>query len=296
MPDSLAGHAGRVDSALVAPSAALQDCIRAYYWHDLRPAGPLSFEQRLTLVPPGPYHGLVWLLDGRALLVECGGQPVQQELPRCFVASAHRFAYRSMAITPYCSFGMAFQPGALALLTGLDVGSRVDAITEAGACLPADWTEWLEAVPRAPHHAERIACCERFLAPRWAKAAAQNRGWVGLIAQGWRRQARVGAIGLLNWTQRHLQRRTRQLVGLTPVEVDRLLRLERALLDFRDGRASRAEVAADHGYADQPHFTREVRQVYRRSPGELRQRLDDPEAQGDWLLRLSTVPPPSQAD
>lgn len=90
----------------------------------------------------------------------------------------------------------------------------------------------------------------------------------------------------LSCTQRHFQRRTRALTGLKPMEIERMLRLERALLDVRDGRASRVEAASAHGYADQPHFTREVRAFYRRSPGELMRRLVDTEAESDWLLRI----------
>lgn len=277
---------GRADSALALPAAELAACVRAYYWHDLRPCGELTLEQRLSYIPPSPYNALVWLLDGRALLVECDGKSQASELPAVFLAGAHRHAYRSMAITPYSSFGLVFQPGALALLSGMDAAHQVDSISDAWPQLPPDWQALLGAVAEAPDHARRIALCERFLAPRWAAVAGKHRGWVELTGDAWRHRARVAALGVLNWTQRHFQRRTRQLTGLKPGEVERMLRLERTLLDVRDGRASRVDAAAEHGYADQPHFTREVRALYRRSSGELMQGLDEPDADADWLLRL----------
>lgn len=276
----------RADSALALPSRELTACVRAYYWHDLRHCGYLTLEQRLTYIPPSPYNALVWLLDGRALLVECDGTSVDTELPAVFLAGAHRHAYRSMAITPYSSFGLVFQPGALALLSGMDMACHVDRITDAFPVLPSDWQPLLSAVTGAHDHAQRIVLCERFLAPRWAAVTSKHRGWVELIGDAWQHRARVVALGMLNWTQRHFQRRTRQLTGLKPREVERMLRLERALLDVRDGRASRVEAAVRHGYADQPHFTREVRTFYQRSSGELLRRLNEPHADGDWPLRL----------
>lgn len=278
-------QAGRADSALALPACELSACVRCYYWHDLRPCAELTLQQRLTNVPPSPYNALVWL-DGRALLVECDGKSVATELPPVFLAGAHRHAYRSMAITPYLSFGLVFQPGTLALLSGMDVADQADCITDARAQLPADWQALLSAVADAPDHARRIALCEQFLAPRWAAVSGKHRGWVALTADAWQHRARVVALGVLNWTQRHFQRRTRQLTGLKPGEVERLLRVERAMLDVRDGRATRVDAANAHGYADQPHFSREVRTVYQRSSGELMRGLKDPDADGDWLLRL----------
>jgi len=221
----------RADSALALPGRDLTACVRAYYWHDLPDCGDLTLGQRLTYVPPSPYNALVWLLDGRALLVECAGKSLASELPAVFLAGAHRHAYRSKTITPYSSFGLVFQPGALALLSGMDVNQQVDSITDAWPQLPSDWQALLNAVAEAPDHAQRIALCERFLASRWAAVAGKHRGWVDLIGDAWQYRARVAALGVSNWTQRHFQRRTRQLTGLTPGEVERMLRLERALLD-----------------------------------------------------------------
>ncbi|NML16116.1 helix-turn-helix transcriptional regulator [Azohydromonas caseinilytica] len=276
----------RSDSALAAPSAELGACVRAYYWHDLRPCAPLSLEQRQSLIPPNPYMAVVWLVEGRAVLVERGGQAQAVELPAVMLAGAHRQPYRSMALTPYNSFGLVFQPAALGLLSGLDADRLTEQVVDAREHLPPDWSAFLDAVATAPDHAQRIACCEAFLGPRWATAAGPRSVWRRFGAALWQRSTRAAALGLLNWTQRHFQRRTRQLAGLSATEIERLLRLEQALRDVRDGRASRAEAAAAHGYADQPHFTREVRTYMHGSPGELLQRVNDPERESDWLLRL----------
>ena len=276
------------DSRLLAPSAALAGCVRAFYWHDLRPAGAaLTLGQRLTYIPPGPYNGIVWLVSGRAMLVECGGQPLESELPPIFVAGAHRHPYRSIAITPYCSFGLVFQPAALALLSGVAMGERLDSIGDARPLLPSDWHDWLGEVAGATDHAARIASCERFLAPRWAALSAAQPTWRTLAAQAWQRATRGPLVAALNWTQRHFQRRSQQLIGMPPGEVERLLRLERALLDLRDQRRPVADTAAAHGYSDQPHFNREVKAAYQQTPSALLKRVNNDDDGGeDWLLRL----------
>lgn len=278
---------GRPDSALRLPSPALADCVRAFYWHDLRPcAGALSLDRRLTRVPPGPYHGLVWMIEGQAVLVECGGQPVEQPLPPVFVACAHRHPYRAMAISPYCSFGLALQPAVLAQLTGRDLGGELDRIRDAREVLPPDWHAWLDEIPACATHAERIAACERFLLPRWQAQRARQAGWGELARCAWHRASHGPLAGAWAWTARHFQRRTRQMVGMSPGEVERLLRLERALLDVRDGRASVADAAAAHGYCDQPHLSRETRASFGDSPRALQTRLGAEGDDEDWLLRL----------
>ena len=171
-------------------------------------------------------------------------------------------------------------------MSGMDMSDRADRISDARAELPLDWQPLLTAVANAPDHGRRITLCEEFLAPQWAEIAGRNPGWVHLIRDAWQRPAVMAALGELNWTHRHFQRCARELTGLRPVEIERMLRLERALLDVRDGRASRVEAATAHGYADQPHFTREVRAFYRRTSGELMRRLADPDADDDWLLRM----------
>jgi len=240
----------------------------------------------MTYVPPGPYAGLVWLVTGRVMLVSCGGRAVERELPGVFVAGAHRHPYRSLAMSAYRSFGIAFHPGALPALAGLVGAPPVDDMVDARAFLPHDWHGWLERVAGAKDHEQRVALTEAFLAPLGADLERSDRNTWPHKALTWARPAPQALLSAMNWTQRHFQRRTRALVGLTPGEVDRLLRLEGALLDVRDGRAARADAAAAWGFADQSHFTRETRHWFGQSPSELDRQIKGPDADGDWLMRL----------
>jgi AraC-like DNA-binding protein len=60
------------------------------------------------------------------------------------------------------------------------------------------------------------------------------------------------------WSARTLQRQCQAVYGYGPAMLRRILRFRRAVAQLQAGRAA-ADVAADSGYADQPHLHREVR-------------------------------------
>ncbi len=66
---------------------------------------------------------------------------------------------------------------------------------------------------------------------------------------------------------RHLRRRFIAQTGLTPKMFSRLRRVRRACVDLiYDATGQVAAVSADNGYADQPHFNREIKAVFDMSP------------------------------
>lgn len=270
-------------SALLPPPPALADCVRAYIWRDLRGAPPAT--PRDTRVPASPYPGILWLTHGCVRMQERAGRPVDEPLPPITLSGAHRHAYHSCATPGGNFFCLAFQPGALGLLTGLDLSALTDQVADARDHLPGDWHPWLQAMASAPDHGARQALCRDFLAPRWAAVAHQHAPWREVLTHHWSREARQALAAVLGWTPRHLQRRVRQLTGLRPGEVERMLRTERALLAMRDADASALEAALLTGYADQAHFSREARALYERPPTALRQHARRKAQDADWLLR-----------
>jgi len=68
----------------------------------------------------------------------------------------------------------------------------------------------------------------------------------------------------------HLFRRTRELVGETPSDLIRRLRLERAAQLLKEGAGNVAEVAYAVGFQSLSHFSRSFREAHGVSPSEYR--------------------------
>lgn len=87
---------------------------------------------------------------------------------------------------------------------------------------------------------------------------------------------------------RSLQARFLRSVGLTAKEYARVQRLQ-ATIRHLDGQAqSLAQMAADAGFADQAHATREVVRLTGLTPGKLRRALQA-EREGDATLRMAAA-------
>nr|WP_246458193.1 helix-turn-helix transcriptional regulator [Saccharopolyspora gloriosae] len=125
-------------------------------------------------------------------------------------------------------------------------------------------------------------------APDWnARFAVLDDTVAALLARGpradpqvvwaWRRlragagDVRVAALAArLGWSRRHLVRRFHHQLGITPKAAARVLRFERAARLLAQDSRGLAQVAADAGYADQAHLSREVRALTRWTPSQLR--------------------------
>ncbi|WP_129793538.1 helix-turn-helix domain-containing protein [Sphingosinicella sp. CPCC 101087] len=78
----------------------------------------------------------------------------------------------------------------------------------------------------------------------------------------------------IGWSRRHFVRRFRAATGFSPDRFRRLTRFERfAEAIMRSPEDSLAGLAANCGYVDQAHLTRDVRAFSDMTPGELRARL-----------------------
>jgi transcriptional regulator GlxA family with amidase domain len=78
--------------------------------------------------------------------------------------------------------------------------------------------------------------------------------------------------GAVEWSERQLERVFQFELGLTPKLFARIVRLRRALGAAKAG-ATLASAAANAGYADQSHFTRETQAFMSGSPSSLLQNV-----------------------
>ena len=108
---------------------------------------------------------------------------------------------------------------------------------------------------------QRLATLDSLL---W-QSASPDRAVPAEVGYAWRRlwQSRgripIGALaGETGWSERHLRNKFRVETGLTPKEAARVIRFDRARHALASApRTNLADLAADHGYYDQPHLLRE---------------------------------------
>ena len=75
----------------------------------------------------------------------------------------------------------------------------------------------------------------------------------------------------LGVSRRKLERHFREALGMTPLEADRLIRIEQAKLLLRTTGRSATQIAADTGFCDLPHLIRVFRAPEGMTPQAFRQ-------------------------
>lgn len=117
---------------------------------------------------------------------------------------------------------------------------------------------------------EQLALGGTAALERWLRTAPEPSGPLGSqvfgMAQAGLSVAEMAAE--TGFSARQLQRRSKELFGYGAGHLARVLRLQRALGRARLGRPL-AQVAAETGYCDQAHLSREVRALTGRTPLQL---------------------------
>ena len=163
--------------------------------------------------------------------------------------------------------GIRFRPGAAPRLIGVPASALVDeSVTlDAAAALG-------ERIAEAPSAWEAAALLEAEVAGQLVDAARPD----ALVAEAVRRLAPWGADEVLTLTsslsisERQLRRRCRDAIGLAPKAMQRILRFQGFLaLAHAQRSAGLALLAAQAGYADQSHLTRESARLSGLTPHAL---------------------------
>ncbi len=176
---------------------------------------------------------------------------------------------RSAAVVPLAgrvdSLGVRFEPGEALAFFDVPLIELTDTTTTAEALgWHAAW-ELRERLADAPTTADRIALLGPALRVRREQATRRAtservRAAVRLLERSNMDVRRVcEAVGA---SERALERRFREMVGLSPKGFARVTRFRRALEQIqRRPRPRYAAIALEAGYADQAHFIREFRSL-----------------------------------
>lgn len=167
--------------------------------------------------------------------------------------------------------GVRLRPGAAAML-----GPPVSALADRDTPLGDIWGRGALTAPIAAQGSieARLAAAQAALATRLVDAGPLDRSIEA--ATRWLAKHPAGRIedlaGLLETGPRRLHRRFVAAVGYGPKTFQRVLRLQRVLARAaRSPRESLAALAAEAGYADQAHMSRELQALTGQSPSVLLQ-------------------------
>ncbi|WP_131809584.1 helix-turn-helix domain-containing protein [Mycolicibacterium iranicum] len=154
---------------------------------------------------------------------------------------------------------------------GLPLAELANRSVSIEAVLGRDGAQLVERIGDAATWQERFAIVDDALVRRLRDAVDVDAevAWSleRIVASGG--NLAVGTLATeLGWSHRKLIARYRDAVGLPPKAVARIVRFERVCARLRGG-AGLAVAAAECGYFDQAHLSREVRELAGITPGEL---------------------------
>jgi AraC-like DNA-binding protein len=156
--------------------------------------------------------------------------------------------------------GIRFRIGAAGAALGLPAAELRDRSPQLGE-LWDDGDELAERVGEGDGVAARFAILTDALAARLADAAPPDPIVRAALGEVSRPRTRIERLGTgLHLSQRQLRRRFEAAVGYPPRTLARVLRLQRFLGLAQHG-GELARIAAEAGFADQPHLTRECSEL-----------------------------------
>jgi len=170
--------------------------------------------------------------------------------------------------------GVRFHLGAAPPVLGVPASELVDLDVEGRELLGPTGAALGEAVAMAATPEDAAAIVESAVLARLAAAPAPDPVVAEAVRRllPWRSRDVGSLTSSLHISERQLRRRTLAAIGLAPKVVQRILRFQAflALAHAReDAVADLARLAAESGYADQPHLTRESLRLAGLSPRAL---------------------------
>lgn len=205
--------------------------------------------------------------DGTMLIVKTG---------EAFVGGILDSTSLSRALGPQQGMHVFLPLASLAAITGAPLAEIANTVVPF-ADLVGDQADALgAALCEAADREARFALLDRFLASQLTDTRTDNRTIEWAMRQlGTERAPSSSVLAReIGWSRRHFSRRFRAVTGFTPDRFRRIARFERfSAAIVASPQAGLAGLAAEAGFADQAHLTRDVRNFAAMTPGQLRARL-----------------------
>lgn len=249
------------------PSAAVSDIVVSYWGFAVHALPTPDFVHRVW--PDGCVLLAMGFTDGVSTLSAISGTSTVANAVN--VKAGERY------------WGIRFRPEAGAISCGRDAVELRDQKLWAQAVFGDALLTMVRALEHVTDSDEAARIMDAWMLEHRVPAASID----SLVGEAVRHIVRTDGTGsmrdvadALNITSRQLQRRFRAATGLTPKEYANIRRARAALRRVAMGESPRAlggwaRVAADSGYADQAHLTRECARLLTLTPTVLSSRLSE---------------------
>lgn len=282
----LSGEVGRVRSvrhqsdlgwwemSFADPHPMLSGYVRTYCGWDEEPEGLLW-----RVEPPGSDVPVIILFASPVLSLEPGDRGATRSVGS-FVAGLYDRHAIVGSRGRMAGVQVNFSPMGARLLLDQPLEAFANRMVELDDVWGNDARRLTVRLQEAPEWPERFAILDAEIAARIARARPLHGALSWTMDRLIATRGRVPVKALVSgtgWSRRHLSARVRHEFGLAPKTLGRVLRLGSAVDALRlDGEARLAEVAADCGYYDQAHFTRDFREFTGMTPSSfVKGRLPD---------------------
>lgn len=207
--------------------------------------------------------------DGHAGMVFCYRDPFMQSdhtrLPASFIYGQITRFHDLLSGLSTGMLVVVLQPYALHMLTGIPAEQLTDQLISLPLVFGKAAQELEDGLLHAADNSSRLQLIIRFLIKRLEKGAATDAMILQALpaiyhSKGWMQVKELSTA--LHITERQLERKFLQQVGLSPKQFLRTIRFRQLLKSLQQRPApTLTRLAHDAGYYDQPHFNREFRML-----------------------------------